>query len=139
MLRWMIVVAFAVACWNAAAHGDSSEGKQHPSNDVETLVQPMPEFPQMAAYFGLEGMCQVLFDLRAGGEEIVVREAACTHPLFCKAARQAVEQARFRVIDVPGVKQPGERKNIILPLEFLFEPADHAWTAVVPCSVDLMF
>jgi len=139
MLKRMAMMAFAVACWSAMANADSSEGRMHPANDVKILVPPAPEFPQIAARYGLEGKCEVLFDLTAGGEEINVRDAACTHPLFCKAARTAVEQASFRVIDVPGVIRPGERKNIILPIEFLFEPEAHEWTAVVPCSVDLLF
>ena len=140
MLRWMAVMAFAAALWTGLAGAEpvAVDDEGYPANDLEILQPPQPEYPGVAAFFGLEGMCEVRFDLLAGGSVVSVREVACTLPVFCAAARKGVMRTKARVIDVPGARSPGERTNIVYPLKFQMSPGERDWKTTKPCTADLV-
>ncbi|MEZ6002483.1 energy transducer TonB [Hyphomonas sp.] len=108
------------------------------SNDVEIIEPPRPLYPFLAEVLGIEGMCEVRFNLLAGGVLVEIEEIACTHPVFCSAARDSVRQAKFRVIDLPGSKHPGQRNNLVYPMEFKFDDSERTWSGGAPCTSDLV-
>ncbi|HPF21837.1 MAG: energy transducer TonB [Hyphomonas sp.] len=138
MRKKLASLGFALALAASATLAETPAEKDYPSNDLEIIRPPQPSYPSLAALFGLEGMCEVRFDLLAGGSVINVREVTCTHPVFCDAARRGVQDAELRVIDVPGAKYSGERDNIVYPLYFQFSSGDRNWTSGAPCTSDLV-
>jgi len=128
-------LGFAIGTAVAESSDEEDDG---PANDVEVIMPPAPDYPLLANLFGIEGYCEVRFNLIAGGKYVHVETAACTHPIFCEEAQNAIIRAQFRVIDVPGAKYPGERRNIVYPLSFQFEEGDRHWSTPVPCTADLV-
>ena len=126
----------AVAAGLAIA--EPAEEEEGPSNSVEILQAPQPLYPMTAAILGIEGRCEVRFNLLGGGTIVDIDEIACTHPIFCGVSRDAVRNARFRVIDVPGAAYSGERENIVYPLEFKMSEHEVDWPPGETCASDLV-
>ncbi|MCI4645428.1 MAG: energy transducer TonB, partial [Hyphomonadaceae bacterium] len=64
---------------------------------------------------GIEGSCEVRFDVNARGEPFNV-EAVCTDSVFRREAERAVSRVRFAPKIVRG--QALERRNVVYPIEF---------------------
>ena len=86
--------------------------------DARPISPPVAEFPVRMAERGIEGRCEVRFNVNARGEPVDL-DADCTHSGFVRAAQQAVSRVRFAPKIVRG--QPVERRNVVYPLEFRFD------------------
>ena len=140
MLKWTMCMALAMLLVAGGAGArEAADRDGGPPNDVEILQPPRPIYPSLAGIFGIEGMCEVRFNLFGGGAIVEIDEVACTHPVFCDAARDGVRQAEFQVIDSPGTKRPGELNNLVYPLEFKLFPGERHWSQGMPCTSDLVF
>lgn len=93
----------------------------HPSNEVDVIESPRPQYPFLAATFGMEGLCEVNFNLRNYGETLEIVEVLCSNPAFCQSSERAVKGAIFRIIDVDGADVPGQRTDIIYPITYQLE------------------
>ena len=83
---------------------------------VATPVRPlMVTYPNSAASRGLEGICEVSFDITPQGLPYNV-EANCTHRVFEDEARRAVSRSEFlpQIINGHAV----ETHRVVYPLEF---------------------
>ncbi|MAK60577.1 MAG: hypothetical protein CMK09_06335 [Ponticaulis sp.] len=98
--------------------GSVSAEMAEPENDVDVIVPPRPEYPGTAAFFGLQGKCEVRFDLLQYGQFVDVKSVSCTNLVFCKSSSQAVRGTQFKVVDVPATSIPGERHNIVYPIAY---------------------
>lgn len=83
--------------------------------DAQPISPPVPQYPQRAAERGIEGSCEVRFDVNARGEPFNV-EATCTDSVFKREAERAVSRVRFAPKIVRG--QALERRNVVYPIEF---------------------
>ena len=83
--------------------------------DAQPISPPQPTYPQRAAERGIEGSCEVRFDVNARGEPFNV-EADCTDSVFRREAERAVSRVRFAPKIVRG--QALERRNVVYPIEF---------------------
>lgn len=115
----------------AAAHEGYPE--DHPSNELDVLDPPRPSYPYLAAVFGLEGSCEVVFSVENYGHVVRVDAARCTNLVFCDEATNAIRATRFRVRDVEGAPSPGTVTNVVYPFEFSLqddmpEPVRETWT-----------
>lgn len=72
MRKKLASLGFALALAASATLAETPAEKDYPSNDLEIIRPPQPSYPSLAALFGLEGMCEVRFDLLAG-----VRSSTC--------------------------------------------------------------
>jgi len=86
--------------------------------DARPISPPVAEFPLRMAERGIEGRCEVRFNVNARGEPVDLG-ADCTHSGFVRAAQQAVSRVRFAPKIVRG--QPVERRKLVYPLEFRFD------------------
>ncbi|KDA03031.1 energy transducer TonB [Hyphomonas oceanitis] len=87
--------------------------------EAEVLEPPRPVFPLIASLLGVSGYCEVRFSVRDYGDTIKIEDAACTSPIFCDAAINAIMKTRYKVTDEEGTKVPGRRDNIVYPMSFL--------------------
>ena len=78
-------------------------------------VRPVPVYPQEAITQGIEGDCEVRFNVSVKGEPYDV-VANCTHPVFKQEAERALREIRF----VPKIMrgEPVERRNVVYPIMF---------------------
>lgn len=78
---------------------------------------PMPRYPRAAAAAGLEGDCEVRFDITPRGSAYNV-VASCTHRVFESEARRSVETAEF----LPGIVdgRAVETRGAVYPVTFRF-------------------
>ena len=83
--------------------------------DAQPVRPPVPTYPQRAAERGIEGSCDVRFDVDTRGRPYNV-EASCTDSVFKREAERAVSRVEFAPKIVRG--QPAERRNVVYPLEF---------------------
>lgn len=118
MLRPILLSVFvtALSAFGWAHNGDDD----HPSNDVDILEPPAPEYPELAAQLGVLGRCEVMFDLFDYGNTIQVTDAKCTSTLFCVSAERAIKGMKLKVVNVEGAPDPGERQNVVYPLKYTF-------------------
>lgn len=79
------------------------------------ISPPVVKYPDGAAKIGLEGNCEVRFDVSAAGIPMNV-EADCTDRIFEREAVRAVSRVQFAPKIVRG--QRVERRNVVYPLEF---------------------
>ncbi|MEO1662864.1 MAG: TonB family protein [Pseudomonadota bacterium] len=82
---------------------------------VEMLNLPVPNYPSSAASRGLEGNCEVYFDVDTDGKPVNV-EPICTHRYFKRSARKALSDVRFKPLNIDGVDYP--MTSIVYPLEY---------------------
>jgi len=83
--------------------------------DAQPIRPPVPTYPQRAAERGIEGSCDVRFDVDTRGRPYNV-QANCTDSVFQREAERAVSRVEFAPKIVRG--QPAERRNVVYPLEF---------------------
>ena len=83
--------------------------------DAQPIRPPTPSFPQRAAERGIEGSCEVRFDVDTKGFPYNI-EADCTDRIFVREATRAVSKVQFAPKIVRG--QAAERRNVVYPLEF---------------------
>lgn len=83
--------------------------------DAQPIRPPTPSYPQRAAERGIEGSCDVRFDVDTRGRPYNV-VATCTNKVFKREAERAVGKVEFAPKVVRG--KPAERKNVVYPIEF---------------------
>jgi len=94
-------------------------GPQPIDNRIATPVRPpMPTYPASAVTRGLEGDCDVRFDITPRGTPFNVK-ASCSHSIFESEARRAVEKAEFLPQIVNG--HAVESYGAVYPLAFRFD------------------
>lgn len=83
--------------------------------DAQPIRPPVPTYPQRAAERGIEGECDVKFDVDVRGKPYNV-VATCSDDVFSAEAKRAVEKVEFAPKIVSG--KPTERRNVVYPLVF---------------------
>ena len=83
--------------------------------DAQPIRPPQPSFPQRAAERGIEGSCDVRFDVDVRGRPYNI-SADCSDNIFKREAERAVSRVEFAPKIVRG--QPAERRNVVYPIEF---------------------
>lgn len=83
--------------------------------DAQPVRPPVPSYPSRAAERGIEGTCEVRFDVDVRGRPYNI-EADCTDRVFKREAERAVSRVEFAPKIVRG--QAAERRNVVYPLEF---------------------
>lgn len=83
--------------------------------DAQPISPPVVQYPRRAAERGIEGSCEVRFDVNAQGEPFNV-QADCSDSVFKREAERAVSRVRFAPKIVRG--QALERRNVVYPIEF---------------------
>lgn len=83
--------------------------------DAQPIRPPAPSYPTRAAERGIEGTCEVRFDVDTRGRPYNV-EASCSNNIFKREAERAVSRVEFAPKIIRG--QPAERRNVVYPLEF---------------------
>ncbi|MEM9670408.1 MAG: TonB family protein [Pseudomonadota bacterium] len=83
--------------------------------DAQPIRPPVPTYPSRAAERGIEGECQVSFNVDVRGRPYDVK-ADCTDSVFRREAVRAVSKVEFAPKIVRG--QARERRNVIYPLVF---------------------
>lgn len=122
MFRRAVCLAVVIALAGAVGRAAGDEGRDDvPSNDVEVVQPPAPEYPELAAAFRAEGYCEVRFSLHNYGKEMSIDDLSCSSAVFCKAALDGMMAAKFKVTDVAGTKTPGARYGIVYPIAFAME------------------
>ncbi len=82
---------------------------------AKPISTPVPMYPRRAAERGLEGDCNVTFDVSRRGEPFNVT-ASCSNKVFVNEAVRAVSKAKFAPKIVNGVSKVFE--NAVYPLQF---------------------
>lgn len=83
--------------------------------DAQPIRPPVPTYPSRAAERGIEGTCEVRFDVDTRGRPYNI-SASCSDSVFKREAERAVSRVEFAPKIVRG--QPAERRNVVYPLEF---------------------
>lgn len=83
--------------------------------DAQPIRPPVPTYPTRAAERGIEGTCEVRFDVDTRGRPYNV-QATCSDSVFKREAERAVSRVEFAPKIVRG--QAAERRNVVYPLEF---------------------
>lgn len=86
--------------------------------DAQPIRPPVPTYPRRAAERGIEGSCEVRFDVNPRGQPFNI-EANCTDSVFRREAERAVSRVEFAPKIVRG--QAVGRRNVVYPLEFRLE------------------
>ena len=113
----------------------------HPHNSVDIIAPPAPVFPNNTV---APGRCEVRFDI-SEYTSINIRRTECSDLVFCKAAKDAVEAAKLKVVDNNGEEGAGNARNVVYPLRFTFgQPSQGQlnWIRaqpLFPCDDTLMF
>ena len=83
--------------------------------DAQPIRPPVPTYPQRAAERGIEGTCEVRFDVDTRGKPYNI-QATCSDNVFKREAERAVGRVEFAPKIVRG--KAAERRNVVYPLEF---------------------
>jgi len=86
--------------------------------DAQPIRPPVVSYPRRAMEKGIEGSCDVRFDVTLKGIPYNI-QADCTDPVFEAAAERAISRVEFIPQIVRG--QLVERKNVVYPLIFKLE------------------
>lgn len=86
--------------------------------DAQPIRPPIVTYPSGALSRGLEGSCDVRFDVNVQGRPYNV-EAECTNSAFRREAERAVSRVEFAPKIVRG--KPAERRNVVYPLSFTLD------------------
>jgi periplasmic protein TonB len=73
--------------------------------NAQPLVRIPPQYPPRAAERGIEGYCDMRFNVSPDGTPIDVQATNCTSSLFTRAAVRSVERWRYSPRVVDGVAQ----------------------------------
>ena len=83
--------------------------------DAQPIRPPVPSYPTRAAERGIEGSCDVRFDVDERGRPFNI-EATCTDSVFVREAERAVSRVEFAPKIVRG--QAVRRVNVVYPISF---------------------
>ncbi|MEL6245843.1 MAG: TonB family protein [Pseudomonadota bacterium] len=83
--------------------------------DAQPIRPPQPSYPSRAAERGIEGSCDVRFDVDTRGRPYNI-SATCTDSVFKREAERSVSKVEFAPKIIRG--QAAERKNVVYPLVF---------------------
>ena len=111
-----------------------SQEELPPDRDVEALTTAKPNYPFIAAFFGMSAYCEVRFGVDEEGYTFGLYPS-CTNFLFCSAARRAINEVRFKPKYENG--RPAIRTNIIYPLDFVMQgdsPQNIDRSRIRPCQ-----
>ena len=86
--------------------------------DAQPIRPPVPSYPTRAAERGIEGECEVRFDVDTRGKPYNI-SASCTDSVFTREAERAVGRVEFAPKIVKG--KPAERKNVVYPISFTLQ------------------
>lgn len=82
---------------------------------AQPIRPPSPTYPTRAAERGIEGNCNVKFDVDSRGRPFNI-VAECTDQVFKREAERSVGKVEFAPKIVRG--KPVERRNVIFPIQF---------------------
>lgn len=82
---------------------------------MEVIRNPKPDYPIRAAEKGIEGQCDVQFDIDTKGKPQNV-QAICTHPYFIGNSEKAIRKMRFEPLSIDGTLY--EMPDYVYPLEY---------------------
>ena len=85
--------------------------------DAQPIRPPVVTYPRRAQERGIEGSCEVKFNVDTRGRPYAV-DATCTNDIFKSEAERAVSRAEFAPKIVRG--QAVERQNVVYPVRFTF-------------------
>ena len=105
---------------NAALGFALSEGVNDPATHIRPTVKqpPMVSFPRCATARGIEGRCEIYFNVLADGTPDQITPV-CSHRAFAREAQRAVTKAVYAPATVDGT--PVEYHGIIRPIRFELE------------------
>ena len=83
--------------------------------DAQPIRPPVPSYPQRAAERGIEGSCEVSFDVDERGKPYNIK-ADCTDSVFVREAERAVSRVEFAPKIIKG--KPARRSNVVYPIDF---------------------
>lgn len=86
--------------------------------DAQPIRPPIPVYPTRAAERGIEGDCEVRFDVDTRGKPYNI-DATCTDSVFKREAERAVSKVEFAPKIVRG--KPAERRNVVYPISFTLQ------------------
>lgn len=86
--------------------------------DAQPLVRIEPQYPPRALERGVEGTCNVRFDVTPDGTPTNIQILQCSSSLFDSAARRAVERWRYnpKVVDGVPVSRTGVETQFVFQL-----------------------
>ncbi|MCC5981623.1 MAG: energy transducer TonB [Oceanicaulis sp.] len=87
--------------------------------DAQPLVRIPPNYPVRAAERGIEGRCEVTFDVTPEGNPTNVRILSCTNSLFERETIRAVERWRYEPRVQDGVAQ--WRRGVVTHFDYNLE------------------
>lgn len=85
---------------------------------AQPIRPPVPDYPIRALERGLEGMCEVRFDVSERGKPYNI-QPVCSDAIFERSAKRAVSKTEFLPRIMRG--RAIERRNVVYPLEFKIE------------------
>lgn len=86
--------------------------------DAQPIRPPIPVYPTRAAERGIEGECEVRFDVDTRGKPYNI-QATCDESVFKREAERAVSKVEFAPKIVRG--KPAERRNVVYPIAFTLQ------------------
>ncbi|MEM7459546.1 MAG: energy transducer TonB [Pseudomonadota bacterium] len=91
------------------------ERRTNPDYELEVRTPPKPNYPDYAARKGLNGTCEVFFDVDQEGRPQNI-QPFCSHAAFVEESSRAIKKMRYTPFEVEGVRYtvPG----FIYPLEY---------------------
>ncbi|MGY6533668.1 energy transducer TonB [Glycocaulis sp.] len=87
--------------------------------DAQPLVRIPPNYPVRAAERGIEGRCEVTFDVTPEGNPTNVRILSCTNSVFERETIRAVERWRYEPRVQDGVAQ--WRRGVVTHFDYNLE------------------
>jgi len=99
LIHAILVVGAASLLPSALAQQPASQEARPFAISIRSDVKPVAEldlrYPAQAGVQGLEGACDVTFDVSPAGEPDAIRVGACSSEVFRRPAKTTVEQMRF--------------------------------------------
>lgn len=83
--------------------------------EIQPLSPPIVAYPQVAITRGIEGNCDVRFDVDVRGRPFNI-EPSCTNSVFDREAKRAIGKVQFAPKIIRG--QAKERRNVVYPITF---------------------
>lgn len=116
-MRYLFSVLAISICSAAPASAQTTQpvSPEYPDRDAQPIQPPIPMYPVRAAERGIEGKCEVHFDVDNTGVPYNI-DARCTDPVFEREAERAVSKAKYAPKIVNDM--PVERKGVVYPIQF---------------------
>ena len=87
--------------------------------DAQPLVRIPPQYPPRAAERGIEGRCEVTFDVTPEGSPTNVRIINCTNSVFERESIRAVERWRYEARVQDGT--PQWRRGVVTQFDYTLD------------------